>query len=213
MAKAKKQRTTSRAKEVEHKMKTDKVFAQKMKDEYVKKFGEMKPGEDKLRGDSAIVAKILANAEKSGKTIKGYSGSGSGDSSRNSEEEEKKEEKKDESDDEVVTPKKGKRSPEEQEKAVKEYSDVAAEAEKAGVSLQKFLKNKKKVQEQIEETSSENVDMQLASTYLNMIAEAEQNNFVAQVIQEMENILEEGFSDEEYNVLYEYILNKLEETK
>lgn len=212
MAKAKKERTTSRAKDLEHKMKTDKVFAQKMKDEYVKKFGELKPNDDKMRGDSAIVAKILAKAEKSGKTIKGYSGSGSGDSSR-TEDEDKKEEKKDDGDEEVVTPKKSKRSPEEQEKAVKDYADVAGEAEKAGVSLQKFLKNKKKVQEQVEEVSNDNVDMQLASTYLDMISKSNENDVVAQVIQEMENILEDAFSDEEYNVIYEYILNKLEETK
>jgi signal recognition particle GTPase len=57
----------------------------------------------------------------------------------------------------------------------------------------------------------ENIDLQIASSYLHMLAEQDYNNLVEEVLNEMQNILESSFDEEEYKTIYEYVSDVLKE--
>lgn len=220
MAKKGKQRSTSRIRDIAMRMRKDPVFAQKMKDEYVDAFGKTKDTgdakKDKVKGDAGIVARILTQAVRRGKPIKGYQGSGSGDETEGFEDDDDKKEgeetdKPDEG--EEVKPKtsalgnpvkgRSKDRPESERKAaIAKYSERAAKGEDLFDDDDKKDDKKK---------TNENVDLEIASTYLQMLSESENSLLIENVITEMEDLLQEQFDDEEYTIMYEYIIHKLYE--
>lgn len=101
------------------------------------------------------------------------------------------------------------RSAEDHETAVKKLMAAAAEGEATQTPLADIVArkeaNKNKVNEMVNASSSDNIDMQLAATYMQMV----EQGLVEQVINEMENILQESFNDEEYGMMYKYVSDKL----
>jgi hypothetical protein len=103
------------------------------------------------------------------------------------------------------------RSPEAHEKAIQDLMAAREEGEKTEVPLADIVakRNKQRVAEMVDATNSENVDLLIASTYIQMT----ENNLIEQVIAEMENILEETFNDEDYAMMYEYVSTMLNEKR
>lgn len=101
------------------------------------------------------------------------------------------------------------RSAEDHEAAVKDLMAAAPEGEATQTPLADIVARRKanqnRVNEMVDATSSDNVDMQIAATYLRM----KEIGLVEQVINEMQNILQESFSDEEYAMMYKYVSDKL----
>ena len=99
------------------------------------------------------------------------------------------------------------RSAEAHEKAVEDLKAAVPEGEATETPLADIVarKNRNKVNEMVNDTSSDNIDMQIAATYMQMV----EQGLVEQVINEMENILQESFNDEEYAIMYKYISDKL----
>ena len=110
--------------------------------------------------------------------------------------------------DEPIVLRKG-RSASAHEKAVQDLMAAAAEGEATETPLADIVakRNKNKVNEMVDATSSDNIDMQIAATYIQMV----EQGLVEQVINEMENLLQESFNDEEYAMMYEYVNSVLKE--